>query len=158
MAADVGGRGAIAGRVWLGGKGIVGVGSESVAACDRLGLEAVVEASARPGCYRGLPLLGGLGGGEGVDELDMQRLNGSQRPGVGLPVQVVEGESREQPGGKELVDIVRVEVIDWAARVSIAIRLASAPTTATTVLTGEDSSAGVGVYLSPWRSRRAVPC
>lgn len=70
----------------------------------------------------------------------------------------MEGESREQPGGKELVDIVRVEVIDWVARVSIAIRLASAPTTATMVLTWEESSAGVGVYLSPLRSRRAVPC
>lgn len=158
MAADVGGRGAVAGRVWLGGEGIVSVGSESVATRNRLGLEAIVATSARPGCYRRLSLLGGLGGGEGVDELDMQRLDGSQGPGVGLPVQVVEGESREQPGGKELVDIVRVEVIDWAARVSIAIRLASPLTTATTVLTGDESSAGIGVYLSPWRSRRAVPC
>lgn len=86
MAADVGGRGAIAGRVWLGGKGIVGVGSESVATCNGLGLEAIVAASARPGRYGRLPLLGGLGGGEGVDELDMQRLDGSEGPGVGLPV------------------------------------------------------------------------
>lgn len=94
MAADVGSRGTVAGRVWLGGKGIVGVGSKSVATCKRLGLEAIVAARAGCGCYGRLPLLGGFGSGEGVDELDMQCLDGSQRAGVGLPMQVVEGESR----------------------------------------------------------------
>jgi hypothetical protein len=34
-------------------------------------------------------------------------------------MQVVEGESGQQPRGEEFVDIVRVEVIDWLAFVSI---------------------------------------
>lgn len=88
----------------------------------------------------------------------MQRLDGSQGAGVGLPVQVVEGKSREQPWGKKFVDIVRVEIVDWMARVSIKImdRTATAPA----IMSRGRGETGVGVlfYLSPSRSRRVVPC
>lgn len=67
----------------------------------------------------------------------------------------MEGKSRQQSGGKEFVDIVRVEVVDWRARVSFKINIR-----------GDDSNSrrrsrvGMGMvfYLSPLRSRRAVPC
>lgn len=77
---------------------------------------------------------------------------------MGLPVQVVEGKSREQPWGKEFVDIVRVEVIDWMARISIMLMILSAATTATILATEGGEEWVVVSYLSPSRSRTAVPC
>lgn len=82
VAADVGGGGAVAWGVGLFGEGIVGVGGESAATCNLLCLEAIETTTAERGCYRGLSLFGGFGGGEGIDELDMQCLDGSKRAGV----------------------------------------------------------------------------
>lgn len=93
---------------------------------------------------------GGLvGGGKGVDELDVEGLDGAERAGVGLPMQVSKGEAGDQAGGEEFVDIVRVEVLDWAALVlaSVGVRRNGI----------EVEEAGESGYLSLWTSKRAAP-
>jgi hypothetical protein len=81
-------------------------------AANLLRLEAVVAGGAA------LPPLEGRGSGqarEGVScaqELDVQGVYGPEGPRVGLPVEVSEGQAGEEAWGEELVDIVRVVVLD----------------------------------------------
>ena len=55
---------------------------------------------------------------EGVDELDVEGFDGAEGPGVGLPVEVAQGEARDEAWFDKLVNVVRVEVLDWRAQVS----------------------------------------
>lgn len=53
-----------------------------------------------------------VGGGKGIDELDVEGLDGAERTGVGLPVKVSKREAGYQAGSEELVDIVWIEILD----------------------------------------------
>lgn len=98
--------------------------------------------------------LGGfVGGGKGVDKLDVEGLDGAERAGMGLPVQVSKGEAGYQAGGEEFVDIVRVEVLD--CRIEAALVLASV-TMRRNGIDVEEAGEN-GYYLSLWTSKRAVP-
>lgn len=112
MAASVGGRGPVARREGFGGKGVVEVRSGAVAP-EGLRREAVIATGTRVGRYDGWFRLGRLvGGGKGVDEFDVEGLDGAERAGVGLPMQVPQRKAGDQAGGDEFVHIVGVKILD----------------------------------------------
>ena len=66
---------------------------------------------------------------------------------MGLPMEVAQGQAWDEARRKELVDLVRVEILDCSrtARVSCGMRQRS------------ECRGRCAHYLSPWRLRRSVP-
>lgn len=83
---------------------------------QRLRGEAIVAAGGGIGNGR-FGLCGLVGSSKGIDKLDVEGLDGAERAGVGLPVEVSERKTGDQARREELVDIVGVEILDWRAAV-----------------------------------------
>lgn len=47
----------------------------------------------------------------------MEGLDGAKGAGVGLPVEVAQGQTGDEAWRKELVDVVRVKVLDWVEEI-----------------------------------------
>lgn len=82
-----------------GGLGAVGGGRAIVVGADAGG--------AARGRLWGGGVLAGLG------ELNVEGVDGAEGPGVRVPMEVAEGQPRDEAGADELVDVVRVEALDW---------------------------------------------
>jgi len=71
------------------------------------------------------------------------------------PIDVAERESGDQAGGEQLVDIVRIKVLDWVVPVSDTGRLRKGTVMGTR--TGTRTRDGRGANRLLWTTRRAVP-